>query len=110
MLSEVKAVSRGLYSVCDDRSGSFNPPFVAANDSVAQRAFVDASLNTRGVFHDHPEDFSLFKVGEFFELTGVIEAKAPLRLMCGTELKSLIAALNANKDAANDDDDGGEAA
>lgn len=60
-----------VYSIRDNKMGSFNVPVLIENDAVAVRQFGD--LISRGgdsVMSIHPEDFTLYKLGEFDSSTG----------------------------------------
>lgn len=62
-----------VYSVHDAKAGCFNRPLFQRSDGEALRAFVDEAGRTgESLVAQHPEDFSLFRIGEFEELTGVL--------------------------------------
>jgi len=69
----------GLYSVKDIASDTYGAPFTAVNDSVAVRTFTTARHDENSNVHLYPEQFLLFKVGEFDDSTGVIE---PCDVVC----------------------------
>lgn len=58
------------YSIFDKKSSSYNTPFFALNDDVAQRSFDDLIRDKRTLVGQHPEDFSLFCVGTFGQESG----------------------------------------
>lgn len=58
----------GMYTIKDSAANEYGPLITAKNDAVAIRQFKNLMKNT-----DFPEDFSIFKIGEFNEETGVIE-------------------------------------
>lgn len=62
-----------LYSVRDNAVGAFMRPFVARSDGEATRNFGDEANSPESALAKHPEDYALFFVGEFDELTGVLE-------------------------------------
>lgn len=61
-----------IYSIFDSKTKAFGTPFFQLNEEVAYR--TSASLLTDGdsTVRKHPEDFSLFKVGEFDDDQGKI--------------------------------------
>lgn len=63
---------QGMYSVFDAKAESFGVPFYAENDNVARRIFGDAATGKDTMLHAHPEDFFLYKVGEFRSDEGLV--------------------------------------
>jgi hypothetical protein len=49
------------------------------------RQFVDLASGTEHPVGQHPEDYTLFKVGEFNDGTGELEACIPIKLINGIE-------------------------
>lgn len=75
-----------LYSVKDVK-GAFAAPFLALNDSIAARNIKSFMLTQKG--HEwslYPEDFELWFIGEFDELTGLIK---PCDMSCVCRLVAL---------------------
>lgn len=64
--------SVNVYSILDSKAKSFNMPFFAPNHSVAFRVVERSMRNPQGGFSDFPADFTLFKVGQFDMLLGMI--------------------------------------
>lgn len=65
-----------IYSVKDDLTG-FQQPTFEINEQVAMRNFAYAINEVKGILSANPNDFSLFKVGEFDTDTGVITCCDP---------------------------------
>lgn len=65
-----------LYSM-RDLKGSFTPPTADVNDPTALRNFAFAVNNSNSVMNFQPQDFQLFKVGEFDTDNGVTKAVLP---------------------------------
>lgn len=64
-----------IFSVRDAKAEAFMRPFFAPNRGVGVRLFSDAiNQNPEEPFARHPEDYTLFHVGEFDELTGAVTA------------------------------------
>lgn len=59
-----------LYSVFDDVAKSFGQPFPESSDATAARGFHYACKNENSFLFVSPQDFSLWRVGEFNEKTG----------------------------------------
>jgi len=64
-----------MYSTLDIKAKCYLRPFCAINDSMAHRAFGDAVIDASTPLHAHPEDYQLFSIGEFDDITGVITRK-----------------------------------
>ncbi len=63
-----------VVSVRDQTADTFQLPFVTPNVGVAVRSFADAVQNPEPAnpWNKHPEDFSLWLLGEFDDETGKI--------------------------------------
>lgn len=69
-----------LYSIYDKKSGVMSPLFCAENDFISRRAFFrSAGSGDLAVF---PEDFDLYKVGEFDLHTGQVKDICPSEFVC----------------------------
>lgn len=62
----------GLYSVRDKVADAYIPPFLLQSDAMAVREFAAACNMPDHKFGVHSEDYSLFKVGTFDDVTGII--------------------------------------
>lgn len=80
------------YSIKDEKSSSFNTPFFALSDGVAIRQFMDLCNDAQSLVFKHPEDFSLWFLGTFDEVSGELKA---------TERKHLIDATAFVADGVN---------
>lgn len=66
-----------------DRKVGFLTPVLAQNDDLAMRDVANALRRGTGTLIDtHPEDFSLYCVGEFDQDTGVITSMAVPACIC----------------------------
>lgn len=54
-----------LFAVLDSCSGVYDGPVPAHNEAVALRNFVKIAKKPGSPIHDHPEHFSLWRVGEW---------------------------------------------
>jgi hypothetical protein len=62
-----------VYSIHDKAATAFTQPFFMHNDGLAIRAFQDnVNAKDENNISKHPEQFSLFKLGEYDDATGVI--------------------------------------
>lgn len=62
----------GVYSVRDLKAAAFAPPFFLGRDEVALRTFSDALKDPSHPMAAHPEDYHLYRLGEFDDSTGVL--------------------------------------
>lgn len=63
-----------IYAIFDNKADAHMPPFFCVNDQVAKRTFQSAASDPNHMFHNHPEDFTLCKLGSFDDSTGKIES------------------------------------
>lgn len=57
------------YSVFDAKAEAFITPWFMPTDGQAIRTFSDCVRDERHEFGKHPEDYALFRVGEFDSIT-----------------------------------------
>ena len=60
------------FSVHDVKSLSFGVPFFAVSDGVATRMISDATNDSNTMLSKHPEDFSLYYIGLFDDVKGIV--------------------------------------
>lgn len=61
------------YAVYDRKAEMYSQPFLEIKDGTAIRAIQDVVINEKDhPFAKHPSDFSLHKLGEFDDGTGII--------------------------------------
>jgi len=71
-----------LYSVFDSKAEAWLPTFSMRTDGEAVRGFTDEVNRGGSGFNAHPEDYTLFRVGEFDQSLGtVLPEVAPVPLM-----------------------------
>lgn len=81
-----------LYSVFDSKNVVFGQLQHALTDAAAIRSFGDMIARPEsGLYHSHPEDFSLFFVGEFDEDIGKLVPSLPQNLVTASALRSVSA-------------------
>ena len=89
-----------VYSIFDTASGCYQRPFYAIADGMATRAMKDLVIDREHPVGQHPEDYSLFRIGSFDDGKGLIitEPNGPQCLCTGLEVlaaaKAEIAAQN----------------
>lgn len=61
-----------IYSVYDAKAETFTPPFFQHREGMALRTFKDCICDKGHTFGMHPEDYTLFDLGEYDDETGTI--------------------------------------
>lgn len=73
-----------VYSVRDSKAAAFALPFFLPRHEVAVRTFNDALADPGHPMSAHPDDYSLYHLGEFDDELGIAQAlPEPLLLMTG---------------------------
>ena len=70
-----------MYVTYDSKAQTYTTPFYALNQGSALRSFIDIAHDTKHPIGQHPEDYTLFCIGEYDELKGTVkmfEAKKSL--------------------------------
>lgn len=66
-----------IYTIHDNKAAAYLPPFYLHNKNMAIRSFADCVQEEGHQFNKHPEDYSLWEIGEFDDLTGEIIYHTP---------------------------------
>lgn len=69
-----------VYAIRDVRS-TFTGLTVDTNDATAVRNFAHAVMQVGSIMNSHPQDFSLYRLGEFDTDTGVLIPLSPIQLV-----------------------------
>lgn len=78
---------QGMYCLWDAKAESFGMPFFADNDNLARRIFGDSVVKSGTVLNDHPEDFFLYKVGQWDQTSGSVDGVKPVSIASATDFK-----------------------
>lgn len=54
-----------IYSIFDVKAKAYNRPFLLLNDDIALRTATDLVSDPSSDIHRHPEDFTMFKLGDY---------------------------------------------
>jgi len=76
------------YTIYDVASGTYMRPFFAQADGMAVRSFKDIANDPQHDIGAHPEDYTLFRVGDFNERTGSLRGEGLEKLATGLEMVS----------------------
>ncbi len=70
-----------VVSIYDVKAQAFMKPIFVQSHGAAVRSFGDAVNDAQTEFHKHPEDYSMFSMGEFDDDTGTFTIeKSPVEL------------------------------
>lgn len=58
-----------IYSIYDNAVGAYLPPFYMTANGEAIRGFTDVCNDETTQFNKNPQDFTLFELGEFDDLS-----------------------------------------
>ena len=75
---------RGVYTVRDEASGLFMQLQTNDNNDVAIRSF-DFAMQSNELMRFRPEDFSLWYLGDYDDVTGILMAKDPMIIKRGVK-------------------------
>jgi len=80
-----------MFSIYDSKAQAYITPFFMPEQAMAVRVFADAVNNPEHEFGKHPEDYTLFYLGGFENLTTeYISNNTPVSLGTGLEVKTQI--------------------
>lgn len=71
-----------LYSLYDEKTEIFHPPYFCHNAGHAVRTFSELFSRPGTTVNRHPGDFTLYETGEFDDSTGKIESH-PVPVLVG---------------------------
>ena len=84
-----------MFSIYDHKAKAYGLPFYQRQSGEAIRSFSDLANDEKSNVCKHPEDYTLFLLGDFDESTGVMELEktpSPLAKAIGytqTQLKAV---------------------
>lgn len=61
-----------IYSIFDSKAEAFATPFFMPTLGMATRAFTEECSNPNSQLLKHPEDFTLFELGEYDDSIGLL--------------------------------------
>jgi len=89
-----------IYAVHDIKAESYLQPFFAGTDGLAIRMFQAAANDQEHQFWKYAEDYSLYRIGEWDESTGVVHAAAKTPLGSALQYREDINPMNLDHDTA----------
>jgi len=85
-----------LYSIYDTASGVYQKPTFARSDGEIMREFQNICNDHKHPCGEHPEDYSLFRLGIFDDLNGLLVDETNECLATGLEMTALERAEKTN--------------
>ncbi len=76
-----------IYSIYDSKAESYTPPFFQHQEAMAVRTFSDCCNDPGHTFGKHPEDYTLFDLGQYDDTTGFITQDKITSVVSGHQLK-----------------------
>lgn len=73
---------QNLYCLYDSAARRYFPPFLSDNNDTAQRYLKSSLTSTDSVIAQHPDDYSLYMVGDFDPDSGQIDVVDQPILVC----------------------------
>lgn len=77
-----------VYTVRDSKAEAYALPFYAHTDGLALRMFETTVNSPDHPIGGHPEDYTLFKLGEFDTDRGIFSCHEPIAMGNGIEFLS----------------------
>jgi len=75
-----------VYTVYDCKSEIYLTPFQRSTRGQCIRDFTDTVCDPKSQFNKHPEDYTLFEIGTYDDLSGVFEMyEAKVSIGCARE-------------------------
>lgn len=62
-----------MFSVFDQKAQAYLPPFFMHAEGMAIRSFGDCIEDPEHQFGKHPEDYTLYEIGEFDDSKGMVK-------------------------------------
>lgn len=63
-----------IFSIRDSKGAFYDKPFYQHNEQEAIRSFRNVSLDQRSQIHTNPEDYDLYHLGTYDNITGKIQS------------------------------------
>nr|UXQ88131.1 MAG: nonstructural protein [Microvirus sp.] len=65
-------MKHNIYSIYDSKAEAYSLPFYMQHEAQAIRTLQDWTNNPETPYSKHPEDYTLFHLGTYDEITGTI--------------------------------------
>lgn len=85
---------KGMYVIFDCKAEYYKPPFVMRSKGEVIRAFTDLCNDKESAVGQHPEDYILYHIADWYESTGQIDIIVPVSLGKAIDYKKITPALS----------------
>lgn len=76
-----------VYTIYDVKSQVHHPPFVVFSKNEALRMFTDMANDPKSTISRHPEDYLLFHIADFNQVTGsIVPLETPYKMAVASSL------------------------
>jgi len=76
-----------MFSIRDTKGEMFNPPYFAKTHGEAERNFRTLTNDEKSSVNKYPEDFDLYYIGDFDDITGkIVPQDTPQHLIKAIQL------------------------
>lgn len=79
-----------VYAVFDVKAAAFGMPMFMETEGVAVRGFMDACGNPKGPLSQHPEDYSLFRIGTYDPNSAELVSVKPVPICTAAAMKQAL--------------------
>ena len=86
-----------VFSVYDSKAEAYLPPFFLPQSAMAIRTFSDCANSMDHQFGRHPEDYTLFLLGEWDDGTASFEPELPHKKALSTALELVQAPIDPDQ-------------
>lgn len=86
-----------LFVIKDAKSGVHGVPYSFVSRGVALREFNDLVNNPKAAYAKHPDDYSLWYIGEYDDLTGRIVSIEPEHMANATDFVFKTGGINGQE-------------
>lgn len=76
------------YSIYDSKAEAYSRPFFAINKAMAIRSFQDIAADQQHPIGQHPEDYTLFEIGQWDDTTSELKNITNISLGCALEYQN----------------------
>ncbi len=77
------------YTIYDVAAGTYSRPYFCGSDGEATRGFKDIATDAEHPVGQHPEDYTLYRTGNFNTSTGEMGTENLEKLMTGLQCVSM---------------------
>lgn len=75
-----------IFAIKDSKAGMFNSPFFQPTHGTAERSFKELLKDPQSFVSKYPEDYDLYYLGTYDDITGVVKPEQPQHVVSGSQL------------------------